>query len=692
MLDNAEFIKSIKGSRFVTGESVRPSTIKDRAADRGLGLARRVNIPTNKREFNTDKPLVAPAPNGTAVSSKGSVPVNPKAVMKERNQTQIDSLQKKEYLKTYLKDKGTGTTSKPETVTRAKYKIASERKEVPVDRPVVNLDGTVTTRTEPKTKREKPLTQEEKLEKARLAGQVAGTKRTAAQQTFEEEFPKESKPTGADKARFDAEKKAEAERLRREKLRENYVGSEGKPNVPLVTPAVNFIGDAYQKYVKPARNAFRRSVAEPLIAKGMTEDQITGTLAGLTFAPIAVGTLAYNDYQRKKDEEKKLTEIEIRRQAVLDRRDAIIKERQNKLQQEMAKYNRKPDSIYATFLNSYEKAVAEFQDPATIQRLIQHGSTYIPQDNTGVVSLEKTLRGKMQKKKLRETKVPASMSVTEINAMIESGKPVGKYFNKTIRKSAEFVIHPNAVRIGQNAGLAAGVLRGTGVGESEEEKAATGIGSRAAKVLGYGLLGKTAGGIGGNITGGAAEAIRKRFAKKALPPNSNYSASFGLLDGTTRVLNKGKNAVRSIHERTKNPDWDAVNAANIGRVAGATAGAIEGSGIDETDEQRANTGLITRAAKVVGLAGVGGSLGAHAGSAVDLGRERLRFGKGIRKAANFESSALVTTPKQPTKPKYKIPLTLGNIAASGAILGGGLYAAGSLLNNKKKKKEEDKNA
>jgi hypothetical protein len=690
MLDNAEFIKGVKASALNNTpkpSTMRPSTIKDRAADRGLGLARRINIPTNKREFNTDKPLVAPAPSNAAVSSKGSVPVNPKAVMQERNQAQIDSLQKKEYLKTYLKDKGTGTTSKPETVTRAKYKISSERKEVPIDRPIVNLDGTVTSRTAPKAKREKPLTQEEKLEKAKLAGQVAGTKRTAAQQTFEEEFPKEAKPTGIDKARFDAEKKAEAERLRREKLRENYVGSEDKPNIPLVTPAVNFIGDTYQKYVDPARKAFRRSVAEPLIDRGMTENQITGTLAGLTVAPVALGTLAYNDYQRKKEEEKKLTEIEARRKAVLDRRDAILRERQNKLKQEMAKYTRKPDSIYATFLDSYEKAVAEFQDPATIQRLIQHGSTYIPQDNNGVVSLEKTLRGKMQKKKLRDPKVPASMGVKEINAMIESGKPVGKYFNKTFRKSAEF----NAANLGARIGLLSGITRGAGVGESEEEKAATGVASRAAKVVGYGLLGRSAGAGIGNAAGSASDAIRKKFAKKALPPSSNYSASFGLLDGTTRLLNKGKNAVRSIHERTKNPDWDAVNAANIGRVAGATAGAIEGSGIDETDEQRANTGLITRAAKVVGLAGVGGSLGAHAGSAVDLGRERLRFGKEIRKAANFSTMIDSTSPdpKKSAKPKPKIPLTPAGVVASGAILGGGLLAAHSLLKDKKKKKEED---
>ncbi|QIW88458.1 hypothetical protein [Pseudanabaena phage PA-SR01] len=183
-------------------------------------------------------------------------------------------------------------------------------------------------------------------------------------------------------------------------------------------------------------------------------------------------------------------------------------------------------------------------------------------------------------------------------------------------------------------------------------------------------------------------------------PPSNYSASFGLLNGTSRILNKGKNAVRNIHERTKNPDWDAVNAANIGRVAGATAGAIEGSGFGESQEEREKTGLITRAAKVVGLAGVGGSLGAHVGGAVDLGRERFNYAKAgrielskpIRKAANFESSALVTRPKQPTKPKYKIPLILGNIAASGAVLGGGLYAAGSLLKDKKKKKEKDENA
>jgi hypothetical protein len=426
----------------------------------------------------------------------------------------------------------------------------------------------------------------------------------------------------------------------------------------------------------------------------MEDDEVRGTLAGLTVAPLAVGTLAYNNYQRKKDEEKKLTEIEARRQAVLDRRDAIIRERQNKLQQEMAKYHRKPDSIYATFLNSYEKAVAEFQDPATIQRLIQHGSTYIPQDNTGVVSLEKTLRGKMQKKKLRDPKVPASMGVKEINAMIESGKPVGKYFNKTIRKSAEF----NAANLGARIGLLAGIARGAGVGESEEEKAATGVASRLAKVVGYGGLGRVAGAGIGNAAGSASDAIRKKFAKKVLPPISNYSASFGLLDGTTRVLSKGKNIAKNVHERVKNPDWDAVNAANIGRVAGATAGAIEGSGLGESQEEREKTGLITRAAKVVGLAGVGGSLGAHAGGAVDLGRERFNYAKTgrielsktIRKSASFNnSSAMVVSPApDPTKsanPKTKLPLK--GVVGAGVALGGGLLLANSLLKKKKKGEE-----
>ena len=746
MLDNAEFIKSIRGSRLVTGESVRPSSVKDRAADRSLGLARRVNIPTNKREFNTDKPLVAPSPTNTTVSSKGSVPVNPKAVMKERNQARIDSLQEKEYLKTYLKDKGSGTTSKPETISRAKYKVSSERKGVPVDRPIVNLDGTTTSRTAPKAKREKQLTQEELNAKKAREGEAAGVKRSAAQQRYEQDFPKESRPTGTDKARFDAEKKAEAERLSREDLYNKYGGSNKEKyfNIPYVSPVIRSVEDTVRdKVINP--------IARGLIGRDMDKSEVRGTLGGLTVAPLALGTLAYNDYQRKKDEEKKLAEIEARRQAVIARRDAIIKERQNKLEQEMAKYNRKPNSIYATFLGSYEKAVADFQDPATIQRLIQHGSTYIPQDNTGVVSLESTLRGKMQKKRLREPKVPASMSVDEIKSMIESGKPVGKYFSKTIRKSAEFnaLLSPDIVKdiingeeynhqqriagldpvknakqikqsaqtrdynigfirrqysgksefsavsgaligggIGRLAGLSAGIAKGAGVGETEEEKAKTGVGLRAAKVLGYGLLGRIGGGIAGEGVGAGiglgVGAIRNRYSRP--------EASFGLLDGTTRILSKGKNAVRNIHERTKNPDWDAVNAANIGRVAGATAGAIEGSGLGESQEEREKTGIITRAAKVVGLAGVGGSLGAHAGGAVDLGRERLRFGKEIRKAANFESSALVSTPKQSTKPKYKIPLTLGNIAASGAILGGGLYAAGSLLKSKKKKKEEDENA
>jgi hypothetical protein len=686
MLDNAEFIKSIKGSRFVTGESVRPSTIKDRAADRGLGLARRVNIPTNKREFNTDKPLVAPAPNGTAVSSKGSVPVNPKAVMKERNQAQIDSLQKKEYLKTYLKDKGTGTTSKPETVTRAKYKISSERREVPVDRPIVNLDGTVTSRTAPKAKREKPLTQEELNEKKRREGEAAGVKRTASQEVYEQSYPRKTiDDVISDNVRKKVETKqgvADAERNAR------YDKWGGKPS-----------GKGVEiPYVSPALRSIRKNVVNPaaqvLIGRDMDDNELRGTLAGLTAAPVALGTLAYTDYQKKKDEEKKLADIEARRKAVFDRRDAIIRERQNKLQQEMAKYNRKPDSIYATFLNSYEKAVAEFQDPATIQRLIQHGSTYIPQDNTGVVSLEKTLRGKMQKKKLREPRLPASMGVKEINAMIESGKPVGKYFNKTIRKSAEF----NAANLGARIGLLAGIARGAGVGESEEEKAATGVASRVAKVVGYGGLGRVAGAGIGNAAGSASDAIRKKFAKKALPPSSNYSASFGLLDGTTRLLSKGKNIAKNVHERVKNPDWDAVNAANIGRVAGATAGAIEGSGLGESQEEREKTGLITRAAKVVGLAGVGGSLGAHAGGVVDLGRERFNYAKTgrielsktIRKSASFNnSSAMVVSPApDPTKsanPKTKLPLK--GVVGAGVALGGGLLLANSLL--KKKKKEEE---
>ena len=91
-----------------------------------------------------------------------------------------------------------------------------------------------------------------------------------------------------------------------------------------------------------------------------------------------------------------------------------------------------------TELNKMIRKSANFQDPATIQRLIQKGSTYIPQSTDGVVSLEATLRGNMQKKKLREPKIPASMGVDEINKMIESGKPTDKYFSKGIRKSAVF--------------------------------------------------------------------------------------------------------------------------------------------------------------------------------------------------------------------------------------------------------------
>ena len=325
MLKNAEFIKGVKSSRLnTTPNTSRPSTVKDRAADRYLGLARRVNIPTNKRDFNTDKPLVAPAPTNVAVSSKGSVPVNPKAVMKERNQAQIDSLQKKEYLKTYLKDGGSGTTLKPETVTRAKYKINSERKEVPVDRPIVNLDGTVTSRTEPKVKREKPLTQEELNAKKAREGEAAGVKRSTAQQRYEQDFPRR---TVDDVINDNVRKKVETKRgvanAETQRLRDKYSGD----GIPLVTPAVNY-------------------VANKLIDREFGENEIRGTLAAAAFTPLAAG-LAYNQHRKNKEaEEKKQAQAQAHRDKVAEiiaRRNLIREQRgidPDSLQQQQAERNR----------------------------------------------------------------------------------------------------------------------------------------------------------------------------------------------------------------------------------------------------------------------------------------------------------------------------------------------------------------
>jgi hypothetical protein len=425
--------------------------------------------------------------------------------------------------------------------------------------------------------------------------------------------------------------------------------------------------------------------------------------------------------------------------------------------------------------NKMIRKSANFQDPATIQRLIQHGSTYIPQNNTGIVSLESTLRGKMQKKKAKEPRLPASMGVKEINLMIESGKPVGKYFNKEIRKSANFLKRQQQAEFGMinDALVGAGKLitqpaakvvrkaaKGAGAswttklasmnpfGNRDGAKATLGISKGlhgAADYLGTDQAAKLAAiGVGGTALAGggllAAKAMQKDEARynKNIRKSANFNMEFlpdidykglshlgitaggalagGLAgrafsgkeilmepkikqqhdyllqqvlnnpqdtqagDNYNRFMAKYQNSASSqqgrrntlgatigaiggglaantgdviarysgsvcksasfgiiptnlVHGAQKVARGAAnrfgnlspqINAANVGTAVGAGLGALEGSGINETEEQRRSTGLVGRAGKVLGMTGLGAGVGRGVGSVAGAGVNRYQ--------------------------------------------------------------------
>jgi hypothetical protein len=332
-----------------------------------------------------------------------------------------------------------------------------------------------------------------------------------------------------------------------------------------------------------------------------------------------------------------------------------------------------PNTVNTTATTELSKTMiksANFQDPATIQRLIQKGSTYIPQDNTGVVSLETTLKGKMQKKKLRDPKVPASMGVDEINKMIESGKPVGKYFNKEIRKSANFLKRQQQAEFGIgdqiNKGLVSAGKLITQPAAKVVRKAATKAGGgNLASVTGNRIVAGLPFGIADKVNYGAAKAavgthdalnsvakvldtdkaakyaaigvggttlaggglLAAKLAQKKQEDEARYSktirksASFGIIP--TGLVNGAQKVARGAANRFGNLS-PQINAANVGTAVGAGLGALEGSGINETEEQRRSTGLVGRAGKVLGMTGLGAGVGRGVGSVAGAGVNRYQ--------------------------------------------------------------------
>jgi hypothetical protein len=344
-------------------------------------------------------------------------------------------------------------------------------------------------------------------------------------------------------------------------------------------------------------------------------------------------------------------------------------------------------------MNKNIRKSANFQDPATIQRLIQKGSTYIPQDNTGVVSLETTLRGKMQKKKSREPRIPASMGVKEINSMIESGKPTGKYFSKGIRKSANFLKQQQQAEFGigdqiNSVLTSAGKLITQPAAKAVRKAAVQVGGGDGASILGnriaskipfvnqmnHGAAKAAAGGykaltgaanvldtdkaariaaigVGGTALAGggllAAKLVQKKQEDEARYNKTiRKSASFAMLPSAAQLVGGAQKLARGTTNRFTSLS-PQINAANVGTAVGAGIGALEGSGINETEEERRATGLVGRATKVLGLGAAGGAVGRGVGSMAGAGVNRYQANQRLQNRRQTNPDAFKNPSKIP---------------------------------------------
>jgi hypothetical protein len=338
------------------------------------------------------------------------------------------------------------------------------------------------------------------------------------------------------------------------------------------------------------------------------------------------------------------------------------------------------------------RKAANFQDPATIQRLIQKGSTYIPQDNTGVVSLESAIKLKGQKKKkLNEPKIPASMNVKEINSMIESGKPTGKYFSKGIRKSASFLKSQQQAEFGigdqiNSALTSAGKLITQPAAKAVRKAAVQVGGGDGASILGNRIAAKipfvnqmnhgaakvaaggykaltgaanvldtdkaariAALGVGGTALAGggllAAKLAQKKQEDEArYSKNIRKSASFGVIP--SGLIQGAQKAAVGTGKRFMNLS-PQINPANVGTAVGAGLGALEGSGINETEEERRATGLVGRATKVLGLGAAGGTVGRGVGSVAGAGVNRYQANQRLQNRRQTNPDAFKNPSKIP---------------------------------------------
>ena len=125
-------------------------------------------------------------------------------------------------------------------------------------------------------------------------------------------------------------------------LKDHYGITDETPQgfrIPYVTPAIETIGNTIRsKVIQPAANA--------LIGRDMSKNEIRGTLAGLTLAPIAAGAAIYTNQKNKEAEKEKQAQAQGHRDKVAEiiaRRNLIREQRgidPDSLQAQQAERNR----------------------------------------------------------------------------------------------------------------------------------------------------------------------------------------------------------------------------------------------------------------------------------------------------------------------------------------------------------------
>jgi hypothetical protein len=115
-------------------------------------------------------------------------------------------------------------------------------------------------------------------------------------------------------------------------LKDHYGITDETPQgfrIPYVTPAIEAVGNTVKsKVIQPAANA--------LIGRDMSKNEIRGTLAGLTLAPIAAGAAIYTNQKNKEAEQEKQAQAQAHRDKVAEiiaKRNLLMGQRQAAQQQ-----------------------------------------------------------------------------------------------------------------------------------------------------------------------------------------------------------------------------------------------------------------------------------------------------------------------------------------------------------------------